>query len=101
MFRSFSYRPTGVSNSRSGAYAVSDSYRESSKEPTSPFQAPLSPTMGHSRTVIIGGPRAYPVSESSDGVVMLDDMGKTARGGPRRREDIIKEMEVEVSYVAR
>jgi hypothetical protein len=72
---------------------MSDSYRGSTKRDSTPFPDPGSPSVGLPRTVIIGGPKSYTISESnSDEVVMLEDMGRTGR------KDIVKQTEVEVSF---
>ncbi|KIW29238.1 uncharacterized protein PV07_05063 [Cladophialophora immunda] len=105
IFRGSSYNhPTTNFRSRSGAYPLSDSYHGSSvKGRVSSFPNPASPTKGFSTTVITGGgPKSYPISESnSDEVVMLEDMAKTGADtqGHKRRDDIRKQTDVEISYL--
>jgi hypothetical protein len=100
-FRGSSYgRPTTNYRSRSGTYPLSGGSAKGAGGGTSPFPTPLSPTHGFSKTVISGGHKSYPISESnSDEVVMLDDMAKTARERPKRRDDIVKQTDVEVTYL--
>ncbi|KIW67671.1 hypothetical protein PV04_06903 [Phialophora macrospora] len=101
IFRGSSYgRQTINYRSRSGTHPLSSGSNKGGGGGTSPFPVPLSPTHGFSKTVVTGGSKSYPISESnSDEVVMLDDMAKTGRERPKRRDDIVKQTEVEVSYV--
>ncbi|KIX99522.1 uncharacterized protein Z520_05098 [Fonsecaea multimorphosa CBS 102226] len=105
MFHGSSYnRPTSSYRSRSGAVPLSGSYQKSSVNGGAPsFPNPASPTKGFSSTVITGGgSRTYPISESnSDEVVMLDDIAKTEADiyRPKRRDDIMKQTDVEISYM--
>ncbi|OAP64664.1 hypothetical protein AYL99_00636 [Fonsecaea erecta] len=106
IFRGSSYNhPSTNYRSRSGTYPLSDTYHGSSsvKGRVSSFPNPASPTKGFSTTIISSGEsKAYPISESnSDEVVMLQDMAKTGADTyrPKRRDEIRKQTEVEVSYL--
>lgn len=103
IFQSSSYnsRPTINYRTRSGTYPLSD---DSLKQTTSAsFPNPVSSTgRGFSRTVVTGGSRSYAVSDSalSDEVVMLEELASNGddRDMGRRRDDIAKKTEVEISY---
>ncbi|OCT52102.1 hypothetical protein CLCR_09236 [Cladophialophora carrionii] len=101
IFRGSSYgRPTVNYRTRSGTFPLSSNGTSVKGGHNSSFPTPLSPTHGYSNTVVTGGSKSYPISESnSDEVVMLDDMAKTGRERPRGKDDIVKQTDVEVSYL--
>ncbi|ETI21969.1 hypothetical protein G647_06039 [Cladophialophora carrionii CBS 160.54] len=101
IFRGSSYgRPTVNYRTRSGTFPLSSNGTSVKGGNNSSFPTPLSPTHGYSNTVVTGGSKSYPISESnSDEVVMLDDMAKTGRERPRGKDDIVKQTDVEVSYL--